>query len=205
MAISFEWYEDPCPTGREQEEKTLHPRIKFNGSTSTETLRKYIQNHCSLTKTDVSAVLDALSQVLGEELANGKRVHLDGIGYFYPTLTCSEPITASTIRKTTKVRLKAINFRADKKLRKEFGKFKVHCLESNPSFERITDGEIDERLTEFFGNNQYLRRIEFQYLCGMTESTARNCLRTLREAGKLVNIGTASQPIYVPGEGYYGK
>ena len=40
-------------------------RCRLNGSTSTAELRRRIQERCSLTKTDVSAVLDALSHVPG--------------------------------------------------------------------------------------------------------------------------------------------
>lgn len=32
MAILFDWYEDPKPSDKQQGEKTLHPRIKYNGS-----------------------------------------------------------------------------------------------------------------------------------------------------------------------------
>ncbi len=60
------------------------------------------------TETDVSAVLDALSHVMGEELSEGRQVHLDGIGYFYPTLKSEKGITRETDRKNEKVRLKGI-------------------------------------------------------------------------------------------------
>ena len=94
MAILFDWYEDPKPSNKQQGENgnTLHPRIKYNGSTGTDVLRRRIQERCSLTETDVTAVLDALSHIMGQELAEGRQVHLDGIGYFHPCLTTTEPI-----------------------------------------------------------------------------------------------------------------
>ena len=57
MAILFDWYEDPKPSDKQQgeNENTLHPRIKYNGSTGTDVLRRRIQERCSLTETDVSA------------------------------------------------------------------------------------------------------------------------------------------------------
>ena len=95
MAILFDWYEDPKPSNKQQGENgnTLHPRIKYNGSTGTDVLRRRIQERCSLTETDVTAVLDALSHIMGQELAEGRQVHLDGIGYFHPCLTTTEPVT----------------------------------------------------------------------------------------------------------------
>ena len=93
MAILFDWYENPKPSDKEQGEKTLHPRLKYNGSIGTDVLSRRIQERCSLTETDVTAVLDALSHIMGQELANGRQVHLDGIGYFRPCLTSTEPVT----------------------------------------------------------------------------------------------------------------
>ncbi|TWV12398.1 DNA-binding protein [Bacteroidaceae bacterium HV4-6-C5C] len=198
MAILFDWYENPKPTDIEQGEKTLHPRIKYNGSTSTAALRHRIQERCSLTETDVTAVLDALSHILSEELADGRQVHLDGIGYFHPCLTCTEPVTVDTKRKITKVKLKGIKFRADQTLKNALGTLKVKCLKGSLEFKRLSNEEIDRRLEEYFKTHQFLRRTDFQSLCGMTRSTAMSHLRRLRSEGKLENLGGPMQPIYVP-------
>ena len=203
MAILFDWYEDPKPSDKKENEKTLHPRIKFNGSTGTDVLRRRIQQRCSLSETDVSAVLDALSHIMGEELAEGRQVHLDGIGYFYPCLTSTEPVTTETKRKITKVKLKAIKFRADQTLKNEFGTLKVKCLKGSLEFKRISNEEIDLRLTNYFKTHQFLRRTDFQSLCGMVRTTAMRHLRRLRSEEKLENVGGLMQPIYVPAKGYY--
>ena len=207
MAILFDWYEDPKPSNKQQGENgnTLHPRIKYNGSTGTDVLRRRIQERCSLTETDVTAVLDALSHIMGQELAEGRQVHLDGIGYFHPCLTTTEPVTVDTKRKVTKVKLKAIQFRADQTLKNEFGVLKVKILKGGLDFTQLTNEEIDLQLTKYFRTHPFMRRHDFQYLCGMARSTAMRHIRRLRDEGKLKNMGGAMQPIYVPGSGYYGK
>ena len=43
MAILFDWYENPKTKDKQGEELTLHPRIKLNGSTTTDELRRHIQ------------------------------------------------------------------------------------------------------------------------------------------------------------------
>lgn len=205
MAILFDWYENPTPANKQQQEKTLHPRLRLNGSTSTRNMRRRIQGRCSLTETDVTAVLDALSHIMGEELAEGRQVHLDGIGYFRPTLTCTEPVTADTKRKSTKVKLKSIRFRADQALKSEIGKIKVKPLKLNEHSLKLSNEEVDRRLTEYFSTRPFLTRNDFQNICGMMRSTAMRHIRRLRSEGKLQNMGTMLQPIYVPMPGYYGK
>ena len=105
MAILFDWYENPDSYDKSPEDKILHPRLRLNGSRSTDELRRDIQARCSLTETDVTAVLDAVSHVMGRELAEGRQVHLDGIGYFRVSLTTIEPVVAATKRKLTKVKM----------------------------------------------------------------------------------------------------
>ena len=158
-----------------------------------------------MTETDVSAVLDALSHVMGEDLAEGRQVHLDGIGYFHPVLTSTEPVTAATKRKTTKIKLKGIKFRADQVLKNEIGAIKAKPLGLNEHSQKLSDKEIDRRLTGYFSTHQFLTRESFQVLCGMMRSTAQLHIRLLRSEGKLENVGKLSQPIYVPCTGYYGR
>ena len=178
MAILFDWYELPEPKDKQREEKILHPRIRLNGSTTTDELRRRIQERSSLTETDVSAVLDALSHVMGEDLAEGRQVHLDGIGYFYPVLTSTEPV---------------------------IGAIKAKPLGLNEHSQKLSDKEIDRRLTSYFSTHQFLTRSDFQSLCGMMRSTAQLHIRLLRSEGKLENAGKLNQPIYVPCTGYYGR
>ena len=182
MAISFDWYENPVSPDK-PEEKRFHPRIIANGQIDTKDLRSRIQSRCTLNEVDVTAVLDALSQVMGEELCEGRQVHLDGIGYFYPTLTATEEIAADTPRRNTKVKLKGIQFRSPK----------------------LSETDIDSRLRKYFTDHQIMQRSDFQDITGMVRSTAMIHIRRLRTKGKLLNIGIPSQPIYVPAPGFYGK
>jgi len=198
MAILFDWYENPKPTDKQDEEQTLHPRIRLNGSTTTTELKRYIQEACSLTETDVVAVLDALSHYLGRELREGRRVHLDGIGYFYPTLTCSDKVTVNTRRKSTYVELKDVSFRMDKGLRSEIGVIKVKPLKQrNLSQGKLTAEEIDKRVVKFLETHDFITRSDLQSLCDMTRTTASRHILRLCNEGKLENRGVQRQPVYV--------
>ena len=204
MAISFDWYENPVSPDK-PEEKRFHPRIIANGQIDTKDLRSRIQSRCTLNEVDVTAVLDALSQVMGEELCEGRQVHLDGIGYFYPTLTATEEIAADTPRRTTKVKLKGIQFRSDQKLKNSVGHIKIKQMKRIIHSPKLSETDIDSRLRKYFTDHQIMQRSDFQDITGMVRSTAMIHIRRLRTKGKLLNIGIPSQPIYVPAPGFYGK
>ena len=204
MAISFDWYENPVSPDK-PEEKRFHPRIIANGQIDTKDLRSRIQSRCTLNEVDVTAVLDALSQVMGEELCEGRQVHLDGIGYFYPTLTATEEIAADTPRRNTKVKLKGIQFRSDQKLKNAVGHIKIKQMKRIIHSPKLSETDIDSRLRKYFTDHQIMQRSDFQDITGMVRSTAMIHIRRLRTKGKLLNIGIPSQPIYVPAPGFYGK
>lgn len=204
MAISFDWYENPVSPDK-PEEKRFHPRIIANGQIDTKDLRSRIQSRCTLNEVDVTAVLDALSQVIGEELCEGRQVHLDGIGYFYPTLTATEEISADTPRRNTKVKLKGIQFRSDQKLKNSVGHIKIKQMKRIIHSPKLSETDIDSRLRKYFTDHQIMQRSDFQDITGMVRSTAMIHIRRLRTEGKLLNIGIPSQPIYVPAPGFYGK
>lgn len=204
MAISFDWYENPVSPDK-PEEKRFHPRIIANGQIDTKDLRSRIQSRCTLNEVDVTAVLDALSQVMGEELCEGRQVHLDGIGYFYPTLTATEEIAADTPRRNTKVKLKGIQFRSDQKLKNSVGHIKIKQMKRIIHSPKLSETDIDSRLRKYFTDHQIMQRSDFKDITGMVRSTAMIHIRRLRTKGKLLNIGIPSQPIYVPAPGFYGK
>lgn len=202
MAILYDWYQNPKTKDKPEEEITLHPRIKLNGSTTTAELRRFVQEYCSLTETDVSAVLDALSHFVGRELGEGRSVHLDGIGYFRPTLTCTGTVTPDTKRKSTYVKLKGIHFQPDVALRSEIGTLKVKPLKDHdPTRKILSPQEIDKRLAGYFRTRDFLTRSDFQSLCGMSRTTALRQIQRLLEEEKLDNKGSLKQPIYYPGAG----
>lgn len=203
MAIQFDWYENPKNTEQQDEKTLLHPRLRMNGTVSTKQLRARIQKHCTVTETDVVAVLDALSHALGEELAEGRQVHLDGIGFFRPNLTTTEPVTAETKRKTTKVKLKGIVYRPDRALVDEVGKVKVMRTRFPFHSSRLSDEEIDALLEEYFTTHEFIQRKSFQFLCRMAQTTANRYLHRLCEEGKLKNVGFPKQPVYKPVNGHY--
>ena len=131
-------------------------------------------------------------------------MHLDGIGYFHPTLKCIEEVTAETKRKNTKVRLKGIKFRADQALKNEVGAVKLKNIKHDGHSSKLSDVEIDMRLRAYFADHQLMTRADFQQICGFMRSKAMEHIRRLKLEGKIRNIGLPMQPIYVPVEGYYG-
>jgi predicted histone-like DNA-binding protein len=203
--INIDWYENPVAPGQKSK-KRLHARVvSYSNITSDEVIRR-IRLRSSLSEGDLKAALSLLSEVVGECLGEGRRVQLEGLGYFTPTLTTLKPVKVDTKRKGAKVGLKTVRFRPDKALMDNI-EDEMHFTQTNmPNrSSKLSETEVDMRLKEYFATHKYLTRQQFQRECDMVRSTAAARLKQLREAGKLENIGTRNQPLYIPARGFYGR
>ena len=203
MAIVYDWYENPNAEG-ESEERGLHPRPLLNRKVSMEQLYYRVHERSSLSVGDAKSAIDTLTQLCGEELREGREVHIEGLGYFSPTLEATQKVTRSTPNKHLKLRLKSISFRPDVRLKQAMtgvnairSKYTRHSL-------KLSEVEIDMKLKEYFADHDVLIRSDFQALCGMARTTANVHLKRLQQEGKLKNVGKPTQPIYRAMPGYYG-
>lgn len=203
MAILYDWYENPGESN-DSEEKGLHPRIFLNGKVGTDKLCRMIHGRSSLSVGDVKNAFEMLAQICGEELREGREVHIEGLGYFAPILRSTQKVTRSTKNKWLKMELKTIGFRPDARLRGELRGAKVSRSKYARHSESLSAVEIDMRLKEYFADHDVMLRYDFQEVCCMTRTTVNRHLRRLLEEGKLKNIGKRMQPIYVASAGYYG-
>lgn len=203
MAILYDWYENPGESD-DSEEKGLHPRIFLNGKVGTDKLCRMIHGRSSLSVGDVKNAFEMLTQICGEELREGREVHIEGLGYFAPILRSTQKVTRSTKNKWSKMELKTIGFRPDARLRGELVGAKASRSKYARHSESLSEVEIDMRLKEYFADHDVMLRYDFQEVCCMTRTTANRHLRRLLEEGKLRNIGKRMQPIYVAAAGYYG-
>lgn len=203
MAILYDWYENPRETG-DSEEKGLHPRIFLNGKMDTDKLCRMVHDRSSLSVGDVKSAIEMLTQICGEELREGREVHIEGLGYFAPILRGTQKVTRSTPHKSMKLELKTVGFRPDVRLRGELEGVKAKQCKYARHSESLSEVEIDMRLKEYFADHDVMIRYNFQEMCGTTRTTANRHLRRLLEEGKLLNVGRRLQPIYTPAAGYYG-
>ena len=201
MSIQYEFYRNPNSQGTKK--KRYHARVVPAGRISTDDLAKEIQKECTLTVADVKSVLIALADKMGEHLGEGRKVYLEGIGYFQVNLRCKEEVRTISGIRSENIEFKNVSFRADIDLKKNLKTQKIRRSRNKPHSMPMTEKEIDEKLTKHFASNPILTRRDFEFLCQQMKPTACRILRKLVEEGKLKNISTPRNPVYVPDNGHY--
>ena len=201
MSIEYDFYRNPNSQGSNK--KRYHARVVSSNRISTDELAEEIQKECSLTITDVKAVLIALGDKLAKHLGEGSKVHLEGIGYFQVNLQCKEEVCSTRSVRSDNVEFKSVSYRADNELKKHLKKQKIQRSQTKIHSVEMTEEEIDRKLMDYFKTHDALTRSQFEVLCTQVKSTAHRILQKLVKDGKLKNVSTKQHPVYISDNGYY--
>lgn len=201
MPIEYEFYRNPNSQGTNK--KRYHARVISGNRISSDRLAKEIQQESSLTIADVKAVLITLGDKLAKHLGEGSKVHLEGIGYFQVNLQCKEEVRTPHAVRSENVEFKSVSYRADNELKKHLRQQKILRSKNKPHSMPMTEEEVDRILTEHFATHETLTRRQFQLHGMQVKSTAHRILKKLVEDGKLKNVATQQNPVYMPDNGHY--
>ena len=198
MPVKFEFFKSPS-SSMNNGEKKCHARVIPSGTISTKDLAAEICRATSLTEGDVFHAVMELSYKMGEYLSEGKIVHIDGLGFFQPTLSVPDDCNDKT--RAEHVKVKSVSFRPDTELRSRLDTMTtVRSDRKNHSAQRTSD-EIDALLIRYLSGHDSITSAQFVKETGLTASTARRKIKQLLFDGKLVNKGTQYSPYYILGEG----
>lgn len=194
MAIEFDFYENPDPSGNQKGK--YHARTVIRRTVTTDEMAREIQKASSLTVSDVHAVIIALTGEVVYNLGESNRVHLEGLGYFEPTLKTTKDIEPGKTH-AQNVWFKSVTFRPDKSLIKRLADILTVRSRRKSHSAVLTNREVDSKVSDFFKENRVLNTRTLQFVCGFTKYVASKHIKRLVEEGKIENISTRRNPVYV--------
>ena len=181
---------------------TMAVSIVSSEVVTTADLAKDINHACSVTQSDVLAVLQAVGQRIGEALLDGNRVEIDHIGTFSLALTCKNKRKEDHI--TSKdIEVSRIVFSPCAELQRTM-RGAVIVSGGPTGNKQLTDAVIEKRLTEFFATHRSIQRSEFEHVCECSRYAALAKIKELVKAGKLEVIGKQNTRAYQPMPGALG-
>lgn len=201
--IKFDIYETPG----NGEKKKYHVRTTNRQTIASKDLIQDAIRHSGVSRSDWVAVVEGLIDSLIEQLSEGKRVHIDRLGYFSVNIGSSESESRKAMTRRT-VQVTGVNFMPEKSF--------VKSIRNKASFSRerykhhtadLLPADIDELLTEHFKEHRSITCTQLQYVCGMTRSTAYRRLAQLTqgEQPSLLREGYKNSTTYIPAKGHYGR
>ena len=165
--------------------------------TKTNELAEHINNACSVTESDIAAVLQALGKCVCEELLDGNRVELDHLGTFSLSLTCGRKKLEDHVTKND-IRVKNILFTPCVEMKQAMRTANIVSGGPNPN-KQLSDEVILRRLAKYFEEHEFMQRRNFEAVCECSRYTATKKLKELVKEGKLRAMGAKNVRFYVKG------
>lgn len=196
MSIKYELY--PLSVGKDVKEckKRYYPHVASLQTYGIDEIAHLLHHRSTYTEGELKGMMELLSNAVGELMMDGNRVHLKGIGYFSPTLTCSKPIEKMDAR-NLKIELKDIVFRPDTLLKKQMASAEFESTPGSTRFDIYSDEEWNELLNTAFAEQDYLTSRDLVHRSGASSTAVWRRLRRWTEEGKIRNIGARSHAVYV--------
>ena len=196
------------PDLRQTGEKKVYYRLKTERNIdSKEFILSLHSTFSGMSEADIIRVIIATAGHLGKLLGQGYSVTLDGIGTFKATIGLEEDKELDTLdgtepkRNAQSLRLKGVNFRADKQL--------IKTASSNCKLKREGTARIhrspyskEERLNlalEYIGKHGAMKVADYMALTGLSHTSAALELKEFRQdpTSGIDFIGRGSAKVYV--------
>lgn len=182
MSIHYGFYETE---GLKNAKNELMVRTLTRNLVHSDKLARLIEGRCTLTTADVKAVLDALADIMGEQLLESNRVVLDGIGKFSVSIGGEVKRDKNGRPILLHGRVKRINFRPAPELmgRMSRATFTTRYSVARHSRKGVTDEEVVEAARMLTARQSFFTVRDFGAELGLTSSTAYRRLQPLLKAG----------------------
>lgn len=174
-------------------------RLVTRGTKRNEEICRFISECCSVTSSDIKAVLDALSWYVGCELASGYSVELEGLGHFSPALR-SRPAVDGKGRACTAVAVHGVNFRCSPGLKKMVKEAGVERIKTGGADGASAPEERKAEMLRYLQRNPYINLTEYAALNGCSRHCATADMKRWLAEGAVCYAGSGTHRVYVLAE-----
>lgn len=180
MRINYEIQSIKNSKGEDKEQKYVV--LRSSNPLTDEEMEERIEASCTLTKADIRGVLTALRELAADQLSQGNRFHMPGIGW----LSVSAGVKRDALEPGQKITgkdifLSRIRFRPEAKFFNEVSRDVKFKREKDSSKPKEYDEEgLKRLLTDYFTRNEFLTSSVMQHDLGLSRYTTDKWL------GKLV-------------------
>lgn len=109
MSAYYDLYETPVPEG--EEPKLLHARVCSKGTISGKEFMERVFREEHMPHAMVVGIVQAITTTLGDWLAKGYTVEIEGLGFFSTTLKCTHPVMNKKEVRAESVKMSTVKFR----------------------------------------------------------------------------------------------
>ena len=188
MSTYYDLYETPDPSG-EGKKKPLHARVRSKGTITAKEFQERLMKEQHMPHAMVVGIMQAISNALGDWLAEGYNVELDELGFFSTTLKCTRP----AIQKKD---IRAESVRFEKYVRHQM---ELERIDKKASAKKPAVAKKDRRqmMLTFLEANVCITRAEYARLTRVTDRCASSDLQEFLTEGIIRKRGGGRSVVYI--------
>lgn len=190
--IKFSVYKTPAIDGKKS---IPYARVISRGTRTMERICYELSDSCSITSSDIKGVLEALSQYIGRELAEGYTVELEGLGHFSPSIK-SVKSTNGKGQAIYCASVRGVNFRCSNTLKDRVKENRPQKVKRDniPSEDR--EGR-KKKMLAYLQEQPSINISDYTNLNGCTYYTAQKDIKQFSEEKIIVSSGYRTHRVYM--------
>lgn len=199
MSTYYDLYETPDPSGAGKK-KPLHARVYPKGTITAKEFQERVMKEQHMPHAMIVGIMQAISNALGDWLADGFNVELDELGYFSTTLKCTRPAMKKKDIRAESVRFETVKFRPSIEFKKYVArKMKLERLEKKYSAQKPSAEKEPRKqmMLDFLEANVCITRAEYARLTGVTDRRAIIDLQEYLAEGIIRKRGGGRSVVYI--------
>ena len=202
MSIYYDLYETPSP--KDETPKPLHARVCSKGTISGKDFMDLVFREEHMPHAMVVGIVQAITTTLGDWLADGYTVEVEGLGFFTPSLKCTHAAMNKKEIRAESIKMSTVKFRPSIEF-KRYVAYKMHPERADRRFfppKPKAMGDMDARkqcVLDFLEANICISRAEYARLVHVTPRRALSDLSALVGEGVLRKRGAGRSVVYVKG------
>lgn len=200
MSVYYDFYETPVPEG--EEPKPLHARVCSKGTISGKDFIDQVFREEHMPHAMIVGIMQAVSTALGDKLANGYTVEIEGLGFFSTSLKCTRSAMTKKDIRAESIKMSTVKFRPSV----EFKRYVANKMKLERADKRFFSekpkavGDMDTRkqcLLDFLDINICITRAEYARLVRVVNRRAISDLQAFVRSGVIRMRGAGRSVVYV--------
>ena len=200
MSVYYDFYETPVSEG--EEPKPLHARVRSKGTISGKDFMNQVFREEHMPHAMIVGIMQAISTALGDWLADGYTVEIEGLGFFSTSLKCTRPAMTKKDIRAESIKMSTVKFRPGV----EFKRYVSNKMELERVDKRFFPekpkavGDMDVRkqsMLDFLDANVCITRAEYAGLVHVTGRRAISDLQEFVSSGVIRMRGAGRSVVYI--------
>ena len=197
MTAKYQFFKTPRMENKPGEQVPLHARIVGSSTVRTEDLCDRVSVRTTFQQGEVRGIVVTLVEEMVRAMKDGDKIEIDGLGVFYPTLSCPPVADPKDIRAES-IHFSRVVFRGSQQLRKSM---RTMAVERSPySSRKATDcpGELRrQRILDYLHEEGQVQSSDCMRLNYCSRYMAQLDLKVLRDEGCIIRMGGPKVAMYV--------